>query len=273
VQYASPVGNSFTHNYQIYLTPQSDDVMYLTDNSLSSINLGVFTGSALYVPILKGTLQLDASGSYEIRYDNGKIYHFGANNKIASIEDSFGNSLTFTYDSVGRLTQTTDTLGRTFTYAYDATEHLSRVTDSTGRYAQFTYYAASDTDGLTGDLKNILLHYGDSSEKQISFTYETGSGHEHNMLTLTDSKGQIYVTNSYDTNDRVVSQVYGTGTITYDYSIGDLHIDDTGSLAGTGDVTGHFVRQNEVHDKAGNKTTYTYDRLGNMLSQEVFTST
>ena len=44
---------------------------------------------------------------------------------------------------------------------------------------------------------------------------------------MTDSKGQIYVTNAYDSNDRVLSQKYGDYTGFYEYTTQDIHANDT----------------------------------------------
>jgi hypothetical protein len=49
---------------------------------------------------------------------------------------------------------------------------------------------------------------------------------------MRDSKSQVYVTNAYDPNDRVVSQAYGDGTVRYEYALADIHDDDTPDQVG-----------------------------------------
>lgn len=38
------------------------------------------------------------------------------------------------------------------------------------------------------------------------------------MLTVVDSKGQTYVSNTYDSNDAVTQQIYGGDTYRYTYT-------------------------------------------------------
>ena len=52
--------------------------------------------------------------------------------------------------------------------------------------------------------------------------------------------------NTYDSGDRVATQKYGDGTLTYTYIL-----------------SGSVITQNTVHDKLGNRTDYTYDASGN----------
>jgi hypothetical protein len=56
--------------------------------------------------------------------------------------------------------------------------------------------------------------------KTIRFEYTTGTDEDsaYNMTKLIDANGQTYVANTYDGNDRVATQQYGTGTITYAYT-------------------------------------------------------
>lgn len=59
------------------------------------------------------------------------------------------------------------------------------------------------------DLASIETEYAPDSKKTVAFTYAFGAYDEtldHNLLTLTDAKGQLYVRNEYMAADRVVSQ-------------------------------------------------------------------
>ena len=75
-------------------------------------------------------------------------------------------------------------------------------------------------------------------------------------MTLTDSKGNEYVKNIYDADDRVVSQKYGDGTLTYAYetdSNNPKHITKTTAI-----------------NKRGMKSEFVYDENGNTLSKTLF---
>ena len=75
---------------------------------------------------------------------------------------------------------------------------------------------------------------------------------KHNLVKLIDAAGNTYVENTYDANDRVLTQIYGNGTLSYSYQ--------------TDANTGKII-QNTVTDREGNTTVYSYDAAGNTLSR------
>ena len=69
-------------------------------------------------------------------------------------------------------------------------------------------------------MKKITVRHGNEI-KTTEFTYSVGHSQEHlnhNMLTVVDSKGQNYVTNTYSTDDTVSQQVYGGDNYEYTYT-------------------------------------------------------
>lgn len=251
LSYDGPVGNSFDHNYNVFLTENA------TDGSVNFYNgkLGIFnfaaSGSAyVYNSGLKASLSKTAS-LYILTFDDGTVYSFGANLKIAKNADRYGNALTFAYNGDKQLTTVTDTLGRIITYTYNATARLASVTDFNGRAVGLTYFASGDSGGLANDLKTVTITSG-ASTKTISFGY----GSMHDIKTLVDSKGQTYVTNVYDANNRVTSQTYGSGTANYAYAL-----------------AGSAVATNMVTNANGVQTRYTFDANGNTTKREIFDKT
>lgn len=204
---------------------------------------------------LKANLVLSGS-TYIINYDNGDKYTFDSvpvdssgstTNKLSRIEDSNGNNLNFTY-SGGLLSTVTDTLGRNISYSYYDHNRLRDVTDFNGRKVILNYFTGSTASGSIYDLQNITINNGTGATKTIGFEYSTGGTDttNHAITRLIDAKGQVYVENTYDTGSRVTSQKYGSGTLTYAYTL-----------------SGSSITKNTVLDKLGNKTEYTYDALGN----------
>lgn len=186
--------------------------------------------------------------------------------------DANGNALAFGYNDSNELVTVTDSLGRIVSYEY-ASHRLAHVTDSLGRSVEIAYYGSGDTDGVIYDLRSFTLRYGSGSEdtKTISFTYDTATDPSlaHNIRTMTDSRGQVYVSNTYNTDDRIIAQTYGSGSGSYEYVLGDIHTDDTDTTVGSGEVVGHFVTMNRATNRRGIVTEYTYDRYGSMLSRSV----
>lgn len=98
-------------------------------------------------------------------------------------------------------------------YSYNGDNRLTQILDTNGQGVIFTYYGNGDSNGLPYDLKSITSVGKWSAKKTISFTYNTAVDKDsllHNIKNLIDAKNQVYVTNTYDENDRVLSQQYGS---------------------------------------------------------------
>ncbi|MGE3166838.1 MAG: DUF6531 domain-containing protein [Planctomycetota bacterium] len=170
------------------------------------------------------TFTFACQGRWEFRPLDGSP----AAGRISAIIDRNGNSLEFGYDPVGRLTQVTDTLGRVIAIGYDGAGRIVSVTDFTGRVVQYAYYDGIVPGGNLGDLRSVTCPAvtGTPTDndfpfgKTTVFTYSTGYSDarlNHNLLTVTDPKGQTFLTHTYasTTNpadldfDRVVRQNWG----------------------------------------------------------------
>lgn len=105
-------------------------------------------------------------------------------------------------------------------------------------------------------MNSIILTNATGSAKTINFEYSTGATGSlmHNITKLFDSKGQVYVSNIYDSGDRVTAQTYGSGTLTYAYTL-----------------SGSVITKNTVIDKLGHKTEYSYNSNGNNTSVRYYT--
>ncbi len=271
VEYQSVLGYNWDHTYNKQLIENSGGTVTYTDGKLGKYTfLNNTDGSYEYMKWLGATLSKTASGNYQIDFISGDQYVFNWDKKISKLTNQYKESLVFVYNTGGYLQAVTDTIGRTISYTYTPDNHLSQVSESGGKTVQFAYYGSGDILGNQNDLRSITI--GASStieEKVISFTYSQNpdSRLAHNILTMTDSRGQIYVTNTYDSGDRVLTQKYGDHTGSYQYTTQDIHADDTLATIGSGTVIGNFVTQNIATDRNGNTTTYTYDRAGNVLTR------
>jgi YD repeat-containing protein len=224
--YDWPIGFGWDHSYNQKLIENADGSVTYMDGHLGTHTFIPSWDGFEYLDGLNANLQKDQNWEYIMSFKNKSLYHFGANKFIQNISNQNGNVLSFSYDSFNRLTSVVDTVGRTIQYTYYDSNRLKRVTDFSGRYVEFSYYDGATNDWYLYDLKNITIHNGNEAEKNISFTYtkdETEPKLAHNIKTMTDSKGQVYVTNTYDENDRVTSQIYGDGSGSYDYTLADIH--------------------------------------------------
>lgn len=275
-----PVGMNWDHSYNISLRENDDSSVTYFDGKFGVYTFSkTSTGAFTRLPWLRADLvkmNWTQGSAYELRFADGTIQVFGANLKIASIRDANSHELTFVYDTENELIRTTDTLGRIFTYAYYGHGRLRLLTDPTGRSVTFNYYQDSDTGGSTYDLRSIVIQNpvdfsldpGAPSpwpiNKTISFTYQKDTTEilSHNILTLTDSSGAEYVKNTYDTNDRVISQKFGDGTLIYSYE----------TVGGTGSDANH-VTKTTATNKRGMKSEFNYDANGNTISKKLFEGT
>ncbi len=176
-----------------------------------------------------------ANDTYTIRDRVGFKINFDADGKMISHVDRAENTMTFFYDVDGRLTTIEDTLGREidFTYREDS-GHIDAVTDFAGRTIRYHYDEFGDlvavrtpivdgtpngNDFIAGKYKTYTYSSGfdETSDPRLAFA-------NHNLLTVTDPKGLLYISNTYGTNpdsydfDRIVQQRYGRADQVYVFS-------------------------------------------------------
>ncbi len=249
VDYNGPLGFNWDHNYNQYLSGETNGNVLYSNGQLGTFRF-IKSGSVfLRNDGLRATL-IQSGSTYAIQYEDGNTTTFNTSNRVSQIRDIHGNALNFTY-SGSYLSGVTDTLGRTMSYTYYDHNRLRTVTDFSGRKTDFAYYTGATASGNLYDLKNITLTNGTGATKTIGFEYSTTSSGTlaHNLTRLIDAKGQVYVTNTYDTGDHVATQKYGTGTLTYTYTL-----------------SGSAITKNTVIDRLGHKTEYSYDASGNNTS-------
>ncbi|MDH3785348.1 MAG: DUF6531 domain-containing protein, partial [Acidobacteriota bacterium] len=181
-------------------------------------------------------------GTYTLTFPDLGTWNFNAfdnspeQGKIDTIVDRNGNSLAFVYDGLGRLDTITDTLGRNIFIAYNINGFIDSVTDFAGRQVVYDYYDGLTPEGSFGDLKSVttpkVLGTPNGNDfpagKTTTYTYSKGLPDpqlNHNLLTITDPKGQIFIENTYAPTvnpldvefDHVVSQRLGNPGERFEY--------------------------------------------------------
>lgn len=215
-------------------------------------------------------LYLDtATECFTLIKKSGIDYNFNIYGNLSSIIDENGNQIQFTYDPNGllpiygrseyflaesyggpqysyglvakeyKLTNITDDLGRDIYFYYDSNGLLTDINDFSDRNWHYTY------DPCTNDLLTARDPEGNIT------TYEYSTDKKHNLTSITDPNGDIYLTNYYDANDRVYEQVYGYGTYTFDYN-----------------DPCHFAI---LTDREGHKSKTVYSDSGQLLSETIYT--
>lgn len=232
---------------------------------------------------------LDVANVFTLTFPDGGRWSFRPTNaaiapgRLASIADRNGNTQQFAYDAQGRLAQVIDTLGRTIQIGWSG-NRLVTVTDFAGRVVRYAYYQAGDTGGSPGDLKSVTSPSVTGTPngndfpigKTTVFTYSRGfadARQNHNLLTITDPRGNTWMTNVYAaTNDplsvdfdRLVRQTRGGASDTIELVYEPLPVR---RKPGTGPDLPVLLAI--VNDRVGNVSHYAFDVRGRRLSKEVF---
>ena len=178
-------------------------------------------------------LRSKSDGSYALRDPDGLLRTFNpldgssVAGALVTREDAHGSTIRYLYDHQGLLTTVVDTLGRAIDYGYDADGRVIRVSDPTGREVVFAYDADGNLSSVRSPVVTGTPHGNDfPSGKTVTYSYSSGASDarlNHNLLTITDPRGQVWLTNTYSSQpddeatgalsfDRVLQQdVGGTG--------------------------------------------------------------
>jgi RHS repeat-associated protein len=242
-----------------------------------------------------GALMAWNGNGFDVRLHDGTTLVFGENAPLQAIRDRFGNTVTIirgpgTRDEDtgqvqdnGPILQVTSPHGRWITFTHDALKRITSATDNTGRRVGYTYDAHGHLATATGPTGAVS-----------SYTYDSAG----RMATAKDARGVVYLTNTYDANNRVSKQVLGDGgtyqftyvtdaadhltetrltdqrgtvrRVTYNaqgYSTSDTTAYGT-SLAQTTTLTRDPVSNlpTSTTDPLGRRTDQTFDAYGNPLT-------
>jgi RHS repeat-associated protein len=164
---------------------------------------GVFNGSTMR--------HNSATQLYELKMRDGAVYEFAPGLPLVAMRDRFGNRMTISrrFQS-GPPLQVTTPNGRWIKFDLDGSNRIIAARDNAGRRTSYTYNDAGYL-ATTTDLNGGTWRYGYDSFNR--------------MTTVTDAKGQPFVTNRYTGNSspetadgRVYEQdVAGLGTYEFHY--------------------------------------------------------
>ena len=284
IDYNSPVWYWRDHNYNIYLGYDEDDgKLYFGNGQWLPIEMPEDQAmpwsryqKTLWVRLIENT-----SKDFELTYsDQTKLFF----KKISQpdntvyrpylIMDVDWNTLKLLWNDQDQLTQITDTLGNIIRYDYNGNGKISRVSEQWWRAVEFSYYNPWSADGTGDDLKSVrIINWASSKSIDFSYTVWFWPQQEelnHNLKKLVDAKGQVYVENTYDSNDAVVSQKHGADTVNFTYSRNGQWAINSVSVNNARNITTvyNFNSDGNVTSRTTNGENYlfSYDSDGNMIS-------
>ncbi|WP_301100301.1 DUF6531 domain-containing protein, partial [Propionivibrio sp.] len=244
----------------------------------------------------------DTAGKLQtIQFRSGKTLslQYGDGTATGPLGDTYltADAAPTTYPlAIARLLRTTDEQGNSIRYRYNMNDQVAQVIDSAGQSYAFKYDSNINLTRITyPDGQTKTYHYNEPAN--------TGGANLPNALTgITDENGIRYVSYSYDSTGRAVSEVFpavGTNTNRYQLSFGTDSttvtdplntvrtysfqtilgvVKPTGSSqpGGSGcgpaasaltyDASGNVATRTDFN---GNQTTYTYDLTRNLETKRI----
>ena len=219
--------------------------------------------------------------SYTLRDRYGDRIDFDRDGRMVRQSDRNGNALQFRYED-DRLTSVIDTMGRSVDLVYNDAGRLKRVVDFSGRELVYQYDAKGNLVAARTPVVSGTSTGNDFPNGKITrYTYdrpgEDSRGDvypalRHNLSSIIDPKGQIYLRNRYGQDprslhfDRVVRQQEGTKEQIHLFQYRSLNAEAGKSNPNIArNVTGHT-------DRKGNVREYRHNYQGNLLKKTVYTN-
>jgi YD repeat-containing protein len=220
-----------------------------------------------------------------------ELYDGANGGRITRVQDTDGNSLTFSYNAAGLVTQVTDASGET-TYLDYSGNNLTdlRTVTASGQTLVRTRYVYDTSNRLTQaitDLSPSDASIADGNTYTVSYTYDGASDRIASIVTG-DGASMVF---GYDAQGRVTSYAQGSNpAVSLSYATpgqtdvtdalgnvtsykmdgqGQLTEIDAPAVNGARAVTSYSYDASgnvaSVTDALGNVTTYQYDANGNRV--------
>jgi|GEM_PF-3244127 len=216
-------------------------------------------------------------GTYTLRERDGFKSIFNARGQLTAQQDRNGNQLQFRYDD-GRLDFVIDTMGRVIDIIHQDNGRIAGIRDFMGREVRYTYNGNGDLVAVRSPVVVGTSNGNDFPEgKTTRYSYYEGYEGDrleelnHNLATITDPKGQTYVSYQYYTDpndyqfDRVVTHRWGGQDqfMSFSYAALNTNAPPNAALARV---------QTTVFDRNGNQVVYLTNEGARIIEKRVRTN-
>lgn len=281
VQEFDPLGNGSAYSYDqngnrtAMVDAEGNTTTWLYDslNRITQINYPATTG----IPASSVDFEYDAVGNRVVMTDTtgATTYTYDNLNRLTSLTNPIGETVSYTYDDAGRRTGLTYPDGSLVSYGYDAVDRLTSVQDDMGT-TTISYTPLGNRSAINYANGVVGTYTYDSGNRLTNINYEspqTGSlffveyvlDKVGNRLQMLDSEG--LTTYEYDDLYRLTQVTYPDATwqsFAYDGNGNRTSLSDPdGTTNYTYDAADRL--QSIVRDS--NTTSFTWDANGNMTSK------
>jgi RHS repeat-associated protein len=272
--FSGPLGWNWDHAYNRRLLElPTGDVLYFNGMGRRERYVAVKYGDVVsgYTSPAGALSELKKrmDGTFTLVFPDRFIEIYDPLGRLSRLQDRNANKMEFYYDFGGNLSAVQDTMGRLIVFEYNPvliaadqtvtpeSGRLKSISDFAGRKVTYEY-------DLHGDLVRAILGERSKTYAYSTSDYTSDLKKGHNLVSVSDPKGQKYLQLTYDyNNDKLTSEKIGESTVTI----------SAGPSAST--IDGNSFSRNYTHNDAGNPlsvkeagftTTFSYNADGLVTS-------
>jgi RHS repeat-associated protein len=225
-------GWNWDHNYNLYLRELSDGSVSLWRNLHEDVFEPADSGFEPPPGVFERLEPVSGFAQvYELVAEGGNRMHFerppgwidAERIPISRLEDRHGNTLTFTYGQGDKLAEVRDADDRYLQFEYDACGLLVALSDHAGR--RYVYVHDEETEQLVAVSGPPTTDYPDGVTRLYRYPEPLSLlGLRHNIVSVEDTAGNVYLENSYDEDPsspgfgRLTEQLYGDYLFQFRYT-------------------------------------------------------
>lgn len=276
--YNGPLGFKWDHSYNLWLQVVNDRKdIFVSNGNLSKHHYKKHQLYDYWIPPYGSDAVLLVHGdSFVLKNPGGEAIIFKTHltslsqiHIVDRIEDRFGNYLQFFYDDNLLSSIEINHPERWISFAYDTLNRITSVKDFTDR--KWTYYY-DDAGDLAAVRNPATMEFKSGTVTQYEYSTSSFSDPQtqHNLTTIIDGDGKIYLENEYGTGknllsyNRIIRQRQGNGDTLFDYA------DVVENFNASYHRNEQPAFQSIVTERDGRQVKYLFNHYGNMILREEY---